>query len=157
MRTIRGFTLIEMVIVMVITSIVVIIAASIFRSGFSNYFTLVDVTALNNQISNSMTRISLELAQASSFSAASATSMTFKTTTGSTITYSWASPTITRTGTSAQTLSDKTTSFALNYYQANYSATTTLTLIRAVTISMTITNGTETISLVNTVFLNNMS
>lgn len=156
MRTIKGFTLIEMIIVMVITGIVVVIAASIFRAGFTNYFAAVNATALSNQAVNAMARISKELQQASSFTAANATSMTFTTTKGTTISYSWSNPVITRTGSTSQTLSDQVTSFSLSYYQSDFSATATLNLAKAVTISMTLSNGTERVPMINTVFLSNM-
>lgn len=156
MRTIKGFTLIELVIVMVITGIVVVIAASIFSSAFTNYFTAANATALSNQATIAMARMSKELQQANSFTAATATSMTFTTTTGSTIAYSWSSPVITRTGSTAQTLSNQVTSFSLSYYQANFSTTATLNLVRAVTISMTLSNGQESVPMINTIFLSNM-
>lgn len=156
MRTIKGFTLIEMIIVMVITGIIVVIAASIFRSGFTNYFAAVNATALSNQATYAMARMSKELQQAKSFTAATATNMTFTTTNGSTISYSWSNPVITRTGSTAQTLSNQVTSFSLSYYQSDFSATATLNLVRAVTISMTLSNGNERIPLINTVFLSNM-
>lgn len=156
MRTIKGFTLIEMVVVMVITGIVTAIAATMISAGFTSYFTGVNVTALNNQATIAMLRMSKELKQATGFSAINATNTTFTTTAGSTITYNWSNPNLIRTGASAQTLSNQMTSFSLAYYQANFSVTAIPTDVRAVTITMTLGNGNETVSLINTVFLNNM-
>lgn len=156
MRTTKGFTLIEMLVVMVITGIVTAIAATMLSAGFTSYFTGVNVTSLNNQAIIAMLRISKELQQATRFSAINSTNTTFTTTDGTTITYNWTSPNLTRTGASAQTLSNQMTSFSLAYYQSNFSATATLTAVRAITISMTLSNGNETVSLLNTVFLNNM-
>lgn len=156
MRTIKGFTLIEMIIVMLITGIIVSSVAMMLSAGFTNYFTGVKVTALSNQATLAMTRMSEELQQASSFSAINASNVTFTTTGGSTISYSWSTPILTRTGISAQTLSNQVTSFSLTYYQSNFSTTATLTAVQAVTISMTLSNGNETVPLINTVLLNNM-
>jgi prepilin-type N-terminal cleavage/methylation domain-containing protein len=156
MRTIKGFTLIEMIIVMLITGVIVSSAAMMLSAGFTNYFTGVKVTALSNQATLAMTRMSEELQQASSFSAINASNVTFTTTGGSTISYNWSTPILTRTGTSAQPLSNQVSSFSLSYYQSNFSTTATLTAVQAVTISMTLSNGNETVPLINTVFLNNM-
>ena len=156
MQTIKGFTLIEMVIVMLVTSIVMISVSFMVSWGFTNYFTGVKATSLTNQAIIAMARISKELQQASRFSAITATSMTFTTTEGSTISYSWSTPTLTRTGASSQTLNNQITSFSLAYYQSNFSTTSTLTSIQAVTIQMTLNNGNEIVALINTVFLNNM-
>jgi prepilin-type N-terminal cleavage/methylation domain-containing protein len=161
MRTIKGFTLIEMLIVMMITGIVMSAVSLMLKTGFTNYFTGVQISTLSNQATMAMARMVKELQQTSSFSTISATNMTFSTTGGSTITYSWSNPILTRTGTSAQTLaqtlSNQVTNFSLAYYQANFTATTTLTAVRAVTITMTLSNGNESIPIINTVFLSNMS
>jgi prepilin-type N-terminal cleavage/methylation domain-containing protein len=154
---IKGFTLIEMIVVMVITGIVTAISATMISASFNSYFTGVNVTTLNNQASIAMLRISKELQQATKFTAINATNTTFTTTGGSTITYSWTTPTLTRTGTSAQAVNNQVTSFALTYYQSSFATTASLTLVRAVTISMTLSNQNDSVSLINTVFLNNMS
>lgn len=156
MRTTKGFTIIEMLIVMVITGIILAICATMISSGFTSYFSSVQVTTLNTQANLVMARMSKELQEASSFAAINATNTTFTTTGGSTITYSWSNPTLTRTGTGTQTLSNHVTSFSLSYFQSNFSTTATLTAVRAVTISMTLSNGNESIPLINTVFLSNM-
>lgn len=156
MRTIKGFTLIEMIIVMVITGLIVSTASLMLSAGFTNYFTGVKVTALTNQATIAMARMTKELQQANRFSTMNATNMTFTTTKGSTISYSWSSPILTRTGASAQTLSDQVTNFSLTYYQSNFASTITLTAVRAVTIEMTLSNGSESVPVINTIFLSNM-
>lgn len=156
MRTTKGFTLIELIIVMVITGIIVSMASVFLISGFKNYFTGVRVSGLNTQATLAMARMIKELQQAVSFSTINATNVTFNTSGGSNISYSWSSPTLTRTGIAAQTLSDQVTTFALTYYQSNFTATATPTAVRAITISMTLNNGNENIPIINTIFLNNM-
>lgn len=156
MRTIKGFTLIEMIIVMVVTGVVVVAVSLMLSAGFTNYFTGVKVTTLTTQATLAMTRITKELQEASRFSVINATNMTFTTTDGSIISYSWSSPVLTRIGASAQILSDQVTSFSLTYYQSNFTATTTLNVVRAVTINMTLSNGSEIVPIINTVFLSNM-
>lgn len=156
MQIIKGFTLIELLIVLVISGVVAVASSVMLSAGFTSYFTAVKVTTLNNQAVTAMLRMSKELQQASSFSAINSTNMTFTTSGGSTITYSWSNPTLTRTGTSAQTMNNQMTSFSLTYYQSNFSTTSTLTAVSAVTISFTLSNANETVSLINTVFLSNM-
>lgn len=57
MRKIKGFTLIEMIIVMLITGIIAVSSAAMMLSaGFTNHFTGVKVTALSNQATLAMTR-----------------------------------------------------------------------------------------------------
>ena len=156
MRTISGFTLIEMIMVMVISGIIFSMASILLTEGFKSYFTGVNVTSLNNQAVIAMARMTKELQQAVSFTTINGTNVTFTTSGGSTISYSWVSPTLTRTGATAQTLSNQVTSFALTYYQSNFTSTATLIAVRAVTINMTLSNANEIIPIINTVFLNNM-
>lgn len=156
MRTIKGFTLIEMVIVMLILGIVMSAASLMLSAGFTNYFTGVNVTQLSNQATLAMSRITKELQQANSFSAINATNITFTTSGGSIITYSWSNPILTRTGAAARTMSNQVTNFSLSYYQSNFTTTSSLTAVRAITINMTLSNGKENIPLINTVYLNNM-
>ncbi|WP_454782894.1 PulJ/GspJ family protein [Legionella sp. WA2022007384] len=157
MRTTKGFTLIEMLIVMIITGVVLSAVSLMLSAGFTNYFTGVKVTALTNQATMAMARMTKELQQANRFSTINPTNMTFTTTDGSTISYSWSSPILLRTGASAQTLNNQVTRFSLTYYQSNFTLTTTLTAVRAVTIDMTLSNGNESVPMINTVYLSNMS
>ncbi|QMT61229.1 hypothetical protein HBNCFIEN_02624 [Legionella sp. PC997] len=157
MRTIKGFTLIEMLIVMIITGVVLSAVSLMLSAGFTNYFTGVKVTALTNQATMVMARMTKELQQANRFSAINPTNMTFTTIDGSTISYSWSNPILLRTGASAQTLNNQVTHFSLTYYQSNFTLTTTLTAVRAVTIDMTLSNGSERVPMINTVYLSNMS
>jgi prepilin-type N-terminal cleavage/methylation domain-containing protein len=155
MRTIKGFSLIEMVIVLAITAVVVTLAAVIYRAGFTNYTTAVNATKLSTQATLAMDRLSKELKKAISFTAMNNTNVSFATVDGSSLSYSWTSPTLTRTGSSAQTVNNKVTDFSLSYYQANFNTAITLTSVQAITITMTLSNGSERVPLINTVYLNN--
>ena len=157
MRTTKGFTLIEMIIVMVITGIIVSMASVFLISGYKSYISGENATTLNNQATLAMARMVKELQQAVSFTAINATNVSFTTSEGSNISYSWTNPTLTRTGIAAQPLNTHMTSFALTYYQSNFTTTATLTAVTAITISMIISNGIETIPIINTIFLNNMA
>jgi prepilin-type N-terminal cleavage/methylation domain-containing protein len=149
----QGFTLIEMVIVMIITGIITAASSIMLSAGFKNYFVAISTTGLNTRAGIAMMRMSKELQQAASISNMTATSVTFTTTGGSTITYSWSSPTITRTGVSSQTLNNEVTAFSLSYYQANFTTTATASAVRAITINATFSNTTATLPLINTVYL----
>ncbi|KTD50720.1 Tfp pilus assembly protein PilW [Legionella quateirensis] len=158
MRTIKGFTLIEMIMVMVLSGIIFAIASVMLNAGFTSYFTGINVTGLNNQAALVMARMTKELEQAVSFSVINSSNVSFTTSNGESITYTWVSPgpTLTRTGISSQPLSDVVTGFALTYYQSDFNSTSTLALVRAITINMTLREGDETIQMINTVFLNNI-
>lgn len=156
MRTTKGFTVIEMVIVMVITSVIILMSGVLLNSSFRSYFTAIEISGLNQQASMAMMRMTKELQQAVSFTVINSTQVTFRTVGGSTISYTWSNPTLTRTGTAARTLSDQVTSLSLTYYQSSFTTTSTLTAVRAITIQMTLNNGREIVPVINTVFLANM-
>jgi prepilin-type N-terminal cleavage/methylation domain-containing protein len=155
-RITKGFTLIEMVVVMVILALISSLAAVLVSSSMRSYFTSIGVSELNAQASMAMLRMTKELQQAVSFSVINATQVTFQTSGGTTISYSWATPILTRTGTGARPLSKEMTSFALSYYQSSFATTAVATAVKAITINATLSNGTESIPIINTVFLNNM-
>ncbi len=158
-RTIKGFTIVEMIIVMVIVGIIASSAALLLSASFTSYFTGINIVGLSAEASMAMARMSKELQQAVSFSAINPTNVSFRTTGGSTISYSWTTPTITRTGSTAQSLNKSVTSFALTYYKSDFtnsSPATTVTTVRAITINMTLSNGTETVPIINTIYLSNM-
>lgn len=152
----KGFSLIEMIVVMVVTALVFFIGSNIITTAFKNYFIAVSATNLSTQANLAMMRMSQELQQASSFSSIGSSSVSFTTFGGSSISYSYSGTTLSRTGSSTQTLATSVSSFSLSYYQSNFTTTSMGSLVKAVTISLTLNSGTESVGLINTVFLPNM-
>ncbi len=158
----KGFTLIEVVIVIVSIGIIAYSSSLLMKGGFQSYFTGVTSTGLSTQAAIAMTRMTKELQQAVSFStSSSANSVTFVTTGGSTITYNGSAlPNLSRVGTGTNYLGKQVTVFSLAYYDKTFAALAVplvaASSTRAVTISLTFSNGTESVPLINTVYLPNM-
>lgn len=162
MRKIKGFTLIEMVMVIVLLGIVISMASLIMKAGFDSYFTGESVTALANEASIAMTRMNKELERATGFTVMDATTVTFVMSNGVSVNYSLSGTNLYR-NTSVQSLSQHVTAFSLKYYDDKYaeitlpvSSATVRASARALTISMTVSDGNETIPLISTVYLRNM-
>ncbi len=156
MRATKGFTIIEMIVVMMIIGIVVAMSSTLISAGLRGYFKGVQVSELNQEGSMAMMRMSKELQKAVSFNVINSTQVTFTTVDGATINYTWSAPTLSRSVSVARPLARSVTGFSLAYYQSNFSTTATLTAVRAITITMTLNNGNESIPLINTIFLINM-
>lgn len=161
MRITKGFTLIEMVMVIVITGIIVSIVSMFLYVGFQSYFTGAAVTGLANEARVSLSRFSKELQRATSFSnISSPNSVSFTIGSGSSssnVTYSLSGTSLNRIATSTQPLSKRVSALTIQYYDNNYAETSVLTAVKAVMVSITFSDGTETIPLITTVFLRNMS
>ena len=159
MRTTKGFTIIEMVIVMVIASVIMVASSYLMVQGFDTYFAGVNLSSLNTQANMAMTRMSKELQEAISFSSISATSVAFTTTTGHTITYTYSGTTLTRKDqqglNTAQTLATSVSGLTFYYYDYTFTTTAVLTSIQAVTISMTFNNSNQIIPMINTIYFYN--
>lgn len=157
MQTTKGFTLIEMIMVIVITGIITSIVSMFLYAGFQSYFTGVAVTGLVNEASTSMTRVSKELQRAINFTNIGSTSVSFTMGNGTSVTYSLSGTNLNRVATSTQPLSNHVSAFSLNYYDSNYAITAVLANVRAITLTLILADGVETIPLINTVYLRNMS
>lgn len=167
MGTIRGFSLLEMIVVMMILGVIMSAGAILLNAGFTNYFTGVKVTALTSQANIAMMKMTKELQKADKIIAINQPSpsvtFTIPTSTGATtIIYSLSGQILQRTeGSSVQTLTNQVASFSLNFYSSSvtpalYPITTDPALAKAVTISMTLNNNNEQVPLINTIFLYNL-
>ena len=150
-----GFTLIEVVIVLVILSIVALPGARILSRDFSAYFHARDISDTVWQGRVALERASRELRAAVSTSlSATSISITFQNTDGETVT-------IDRdTGNNQlrldvdsdqQILADNVTSLAFSYLDEDANTTTTNSDIRAITPEIGITKNETTLTLRTTV------
>ena len=155
-RSVRGFTIFEIVISLLVIGVIAASSANFLSSAFTNYFTGINATALSLEAAVAMKKMDLELRNAISFSVINPTQVSFTTVDGLTVTYSLSGTTLSRTGTTTQPLSKNVSSLSLNYYASNFGTTATLTAVRAVNISVTFSNAYQSIPLTNIIYLPNM-
>jgi prepilin-type N-terminal cleavage/methylation domain-containing protein len=152
----KGFSLIELISVIVISAIVAGIIGSALSTGFFGYFLGASMNPLSNQATIAMTRMSNDLRNAASFTVIGASSVTFKDGANNTYTYTTAtcgsSTCLTVNG---STLAEGVTALNFSYY-ASPTVSGTLSTVKAVNISLTLTgSNTNTITLVNTIYSRN--
>lgn len=168
MKRWRGFTLIELIIVIVLTMIITGTVMRYIQAGFSGYFTSVALSELSNRASIAMIRMENELRTATSLgSPLSSSQVSFIRADGTSVTYTYntSNSTLTRAenGGTAYILLQNVSQTTLGssnavfyYYDSNGNTTATSTAVKAITISFTLT-GTKsnTLPLINTIFLRN--
>jgi prepilin-type N-terminal cleavage/methylation domain-containing protein len=156
----RGFTLIELMLVIVITAVISSIAGFTIYQGYKSYATAETLTPFANKGSAALSFMNTDLNNAVQFTAIGSQSMTFVNTSAQTITYTYASNTLTRqvTGGSATTLTNELTGLTFKYYSTALAETATPSAVRLVTIQMTFTGSfSSTFSIINSVFPRNAS
>ncbi len=116
----RGFSLIELTLVMMILSIIATIGSQMLGNGFNAYFTGRDLINAEWQGRYAMQRISRELRDVRSATAGDlvigANQITFTDNNANVVTYTLAGNTLTRNG---QPLADGVANLAFNYIQAD--------------------------------------
>ncbi len=116
----RGFSLVELTLVMIILSIIATIGSQMLGTGFNAYFTGRDMIDAEWQGRYAMQRISRELRDVRSATAGDlvigANQITFTDNNANVVTYTLAGNTLTRNG---QPLADGATNLTFNYIQAD--------------------------------------
>lgn len=154
-----GYTLIEVIVVMIITGIIAAILGQVLQKGFDHYFygkTLSELSAKGNL---ALTMMNRELASAYSITAASNTSITFVDINGNTIVYAYDNGVLTRkqNSDSAYAILNQigSSGFTFARFDASGATTTTAANIRLVQANLTMQNDKETYRLITAVFLRN--
>ncbi|KTC64611.1 prepilin-type N-terminal cleavage/methylation domain (plasmid) [Legionella adelaidensis] len=144
----RGFTLIEMVIVIVVTGILSAIVALFLRSGFTGYLAAKPVLPLAINANLALDKIMFELENATSLNAIASDSLTFVNKQNETITISLHGTTVERTvdSNNAQPLLKNVTALTFKYYENNLNVSLSTDSTRLITAQITITDGTATYS-----------
>jgi prepilin-type N-terminal cleavage/methylation domain-containing protein len=148
-RKIRGVTLVELVVVMVILAVLVAAVLPIMRGGFQTYFAGRDIASTDGQVRPAIERIARELRQIRSATTADltispASQITFNDFSSNTVVYSFsaATGTVNRNG---QPLTDRVSNLQFLYWQSNVvAAAVTAGAVSFVTVQMTATAGSVT-------------
>lgn len=159
MITSRGFSIIELIMVIVITSIIASVGGFVIFQGVKSYTTAEAATPIANKGSAALSQLTIDLNNAVSFTSVGTQGMTFTNTSGETIVYAYSANTLTRqvNGGTARTVTDQLTALNFTYYTTALASTTIPASVRLVIIQMTLTGTVGPISLINSVYPRNAS
>ena len=153
----RGFSLIEMVVVIVLTGIVFAVGGSALYAAFQSYFTASDISDTDWQPRVALERMAREIravrsATAADLSIASGTQIQFFDSDGNGVCFyrdaatnrlmrSADGPGSACAGTSPQPLADYVTAVTFSYWDNNAASTGTVTAVYFVTVQISVQNG----------------
>jgi prepilin-type N-terminal cleavage/methylation domain-containing protein len=151
-----GFTLIELVMVMVILSVISVIAAKILSTGIQGFLAGKNILDADWQGRVAMERMSRDIRAVrspSDITTASASNFVFTDSTGTSINYSLSGSSLLR---NSQTLADGVNSLTFTYLDGNGSVTASTTAIRYITITLNITLNETNFSLTTSIYPRNL-
>lgn len=137
----QGFTLIEMVFVIIILSILSLMASRVIGAAFRAYYTnqgIVNADAQARLAFERMIRDIHAINSSSSITTASASTLSFTDVNGNTVTYALSGTQLQRNGIP---LADGVSSMTLGYYNGSGAVTAVTTAIRYINITLTITQN----------------
>jgi prepilin-type N-terminal cleavage/methylation domain-containing protein len=137
----KGFTLIELIMVIVLSSILASIGSYVLLAGFKAWFANQNVMAANNQARMALERMTRDIhavASAASITTATASQFTFTNIGGTSITYQRTGSQLMR---NTQVLADNISSLSFSYLDRNAATTAVLANIRYISISLVISQG----------------
>lgn len=156
----RGFSLLELVIVLMIIGIMAPGIATFMRSGAASYAAAKERNGLTIKTAIAMQRITGELANLMSLQTMLSQQIVFTNHNGDTIEIALSGSTITHktNAGAAYTLVDDvggTTPLLFTYFDSNLATTATAANVRVINVSLTVTNGISNIALINSVLARN--
>ncbi|SRR5579883_330618 len=149
-----GFTLIELVMVIILIGIISVIAGRMLSSGFGAYLAEKNVIDADWQGRLALERMVRDMRAIYSITSAASSSITFTDTTNTAITYQLSGTSLLRNGTN---LADGIQSMTLSYFDKNGSSTATASLIRYISISVNVTQNNANFSLTTAVYPRNLT
>lgn len=157
MKISRGFTLIELVLVIVITSIIAGISGTVLYIGFKSYFVAQELNPMSSKAEIAIRYLSNELKSAYDFTSINTTSMSFLKVDGTSVTYSLSGSVLSRSenGGASYPLTNQVSGLVFSYYDTSMAVTSSLTAVGAVTIQLTLQGSGSNITLINTVYCGN--
>ena len=141
MRSQKGFTLIEMIVVIVLSSIIAVVSMQLLAQGFAAYLSGQNVTSAQNQIWRALERMSRDIRAVSSpasITTATASQFSFTDIANNSISYTLSGSSLML---GSNVLADGISALTFSYYDKNGTTTATLSAIRFISVSLTITQG----------------
>ncbi|MDP3704837.1 MAG: prepilin-type N-terminal cleavage/methylation domain-containing protein [Legionellaceae bacterium] len=150
MRTAKGFTLIELILVIVLVAILGATSSLILSQTFKAYFTgkkIADLAVRTNIASDNVIR---ELKSAESLTALGATTLTFINQQGQTVVIDLSGTTLRRNvdATGAQILCTQVTNLSFGFFDQTYAVTAVAANVRFITMEIKTTNDGYPYSLI---------
>lgn len=151
-KSTRGFTLIELIIVITLSGILMAVVTTILATGFSAYMTgknILDADAQGRLGIERMVRDIRTISSPTSIATASSSQLVFTDFGGTSITYQLSGTTLQR---NSNALADGVQSLTFNYYDKDGNTTATTSLIRYIAISLNVTQGNTNYTLSTAVY-----
>ena len=155
----RGFSLIELIVVIMILGIIAAISSKVISKGFTAYFNsrnIIDADWQARSALEFMTREIRAILSPLSITTASAGVLTFVDINNNTITYSLSGTSLMRNGTGNQILADGIQSVTFTYFDNTGATTATLVNIRYITISLNVTLNNTNFTVSTSVYPRNL-
>jgi len=151
----QGFTLLELVLVILLTSIIAGVASKIIAQGLTIYLTARYTTDADWQGRLALERMARDIRAVSSggISTAAASQLTFTDTNGNSVSYSLSSTSLMR---NSQILANGVSTLTFGYFDKNGATTATSSLIRYIKITLTIVQDNTNFSLSTSVYPRNL-
>lgn len=156
MKQQQGFTLIELVLVIILVAVMANVASTMLAEGLRAYLTTKNITDADWQGRIALQRMERDIrAIRSSNDVATATSsqLSFVDTSGTTITYELSGTTLLR---NSQALADGIQTLTFSYFDQNGTSTATTTAIRYIRIALNITQGNANYTVTTAIYPRNL-
>jgi len=151
-----GFTMIELIIVIVILAVLSAIALPMLTAGFNGYFTQRNLSDANWQGRLALSRMSRDIRSipsAGNITTATSTQFTFTNSSNASVSYTLSGTALQRNGI---TLANGVSAVTFGYYTSAGAVTATISAIRYVSITLNITENNTNITLETVVDLRNI-
>ncbi|MCX7121085.1 MAG: prepilin-type N-terminal cleavage/methylation domain-containing protein [Gammaproteobacteria bacterium] len=155
-RNQHGFTMIELIIVIVILAVLSVITLPMLDSGFNAYFTQRNLSDANWQGRLALSRMLSDIRSIPStgnITTASATQFTFVDSTNASVSYTLSGTTLQRNG---LTLANGVNSIAFSYYNSAGAATAVIANIRYISIQLNVTQNNTNLTMQTALDLRNI-
>ncbi len=156
MRRQSGFSMIELIIVIVILSVLTAITLPVLQTGFNSYFTARNLADADWQARLAFSRISRDLRDipaAANITTANSTQLTFLDRNSTSVSYTLSGITLQR---NAMTLANGVSTLTFAYYDGTGAVTATMAAMRYVGITLNITQNNTNVTLKTIVNLRNL-
>lgn len=139
----KGWTLIELIMTIVLISIIGGIAVWMLGQNYNNYFVAKQIIGLANSTNTTLTALLREIRAAESITSMNSHALTFTNQQGNSIAYSLSGSNILRSvnGATAQIVNNTATNITFTYYDANLATTATSSNVQYLALRLDVNNG----------------